>query len=352
MKNIRLITVIAVLAMLAASACRAGEALNLDPFIEQVPGWVQQFRAGDGPGEYSYLPGQKRPDVYGATDMFYLLYTLDMLDLGEADRKAWIRAIGKFQNKNTGWFGGNMTMHSREHATAYAVGAMKLLGSKPRYPLAFKKFYDTREKIFKMLEDTPWDAVWSGSHIPSGIASALINTGEAGPDWTDAYFEWLDREADPGSGYWLRKNDGAQKDSAGTNELGGAFHFYYIYTYLGHPLPFPERIIDATINVQHDNCLYDAEVPYCIDLDGVFSIIEAYKQTGGYRTGDVRDSLECTLDAIVTRLNDPDFLWNNYRDSHKLVGAVVALAELQAFMPEKLVTPKPLKRILALSPFI
>lgn len=327
------------------------EPYNIDSFIATVPDWVAHLKVGDRPGAYSYMPGRKRPDLYGSTDIVYLLYTLDMLDLTDEQRKSWAGIIRKFQNKKSGWFIDYSTLHSKEHATAYAVGALKLLGFKPKYPLSFIEKFNTPEKIEKMLEEIPWGNVWSGSHIASGIASAPINTGEIDDFWLDTYFEWLDREVDPDTGYWIR--GGSRNKPAPTmHEMGGAFHFYYIYTYLGRPLPHPEGIIDTTIAIQHDNGLWDADVPYCIDLDGVFSIIHAYRQTDGYRREDVIAAVEKALAAIVERLNDPEFVGENYIDSHKLVGAVVALAEIQEFLPHRLKTPKPLKRVLAVSPFI
>ena len=334
-----------------APARAADESYNIDSFIEQATDWTARLKTGERPGAYSYMPHMPRPDLYGCTDMFYLFYTLDMLELSDRERRSWVLLIQKFQEKD-GWFGGNVTLHGREHATAYAVGALKLLGAQPHYSLAFKENYDSREEIGEMLEGLPWNVIWSGSHIGSGIASALINTGSVGEEWTADYFDWLDSRADPATGYWMQRNDGSRKETATRDELGGAFHFYYIYTYLDHPLPYPERIIDTTISLQQENGLYHGDVPYCIDLDGVFSIIEAYKQTDGYRTEDVKASIEKTLAAIVTRLNDPEFVNKHYIDSHKLVGAVAALAEIQAFMPEKLDTPKPLKSILEDSPFI
>jgi len=351
-KIIQTFILVAVAMSCASRAAAETGKYNIDPFIEHLPEWVEQFKVGDRPGAYSYLPGMPRPDLYGCADMFYLMYTLDMLDLSDAERKSWKLLIGNFQEKSTGWFGGNVTLHGREHATAYAVGALKLLGTKPKYPLVFVENWDTPVEIESMLENLPWNIIWSGSHIGSGIASALVNTETVGGSWSDVYFEWLDREADPQTGYWMRRADGSRKEKATREELGGAFHFYYIYTYLGHPLPYPEKIIDTTISVQQENGLYHGDVPYCIDLDGVFSIIEAYKQTDHYRTDDVKASIGKTLAAIVERLNDPAFVDENFRGSHKLVGAVVALAEIQDFMPQLLDTPKPLRRILPISPFI
>jgi hypothetical protein len=327
---------------------------DIDAFLEMAPEWMEQFRTGAGPGEYSFLPGMTRADLYGSTDMFYLLYTLNQLDLSREERKQWAGVVARFQDKGTGWFIERSTLHPREHATAYAVGAIKLLaGLPPRHSLKFKERVDTRDELYDLLENrVPWQGIWSGSHIPAGMASALINTGQASDEWLGWFFDWLDREADPATGYWIR--GGAELKPAFTKEeMGGAFHFYFLYIYAGRVLPYPEKIIDATLALQNPNGLWDAEIPYCIDLDGVYALIEAHKQIpGGYRTADVLASLDRAAAAITSRLNNREFVFENYRESHKIVGALAALAEIQAFAPELIRTPRPLQSVLVASPFI
>jgi len=226
-------------ALLPSAAYARGDAkYNIDSFLQQLPAYMAKFKTANGAGEFSYLPGGRKPDLYGTTDMVYLLYSLDMLDtLSDKDKQNWAALIQSFQNEKTGWFGGNVTMHGKEHALAYAVGALKLLGAKPAHPFSFRNKYETAENIERMFETTPWDAIWSGSHIASGIASAFINTGIADVNWLSSYFSWLNREADPATGFWMRKNNGSRKNTATNNELGGAFHFYFIYTFTGQPPP-------------------------------------------------------------------------------------------------------------------
>ncbi|MFA6450892.1 MAG: hypothetical protein WCX65_15565 [bacterium] len=332
------------------SASAASTPYNIDSFISVAPKWISTFAAGNKTGSYSYLPGRNKPDLYGACDMVYTLYTLDSLNLTVEERQSWVTLIQNFQDPKTGWFGGNVTMHPKEHATAYAVGALKLLGAKPKFPLAFMKKFNSPEKIEKMLENIPWGMIWTGSHIGAGIPSAALNTDEIDTKLMDIYFDWLNREADPETGFWIR-GDALNKKPA-KDEMGGAFHFYFIYAYLKRPLPYPEKIIDATIALQHENGLWDSDVPYCIDLDGVYNLIQAYKQTDEYRKKDVEAAVEKALAAIVSRLNNADFVMKSYTDSHKLPGAVAALAEIQEFMPSLLITPKPLKSVLSFSPFI
>ncbi len=328
---------------------------NLDGFEKVLPEYMAKFKSGLGVGDYSYRPGSKKTDLYGTTDMVYLLYTMNMMDtLTAAQKEEWAATIQKFQNPKTGLFGGNVTLHGAEHAAAYAVGALRILGAKPLYPMtSFVNKYGTPDKVEKLMRGLPWDAIWSGSHIGSGIPSALINTGAIGSDWTDAYFEWVDRETDPATGYVMLNSAGGQKKKATRDELGGVFHFHYIYTYIGRPLVYPERLIDTTISLQLPNGLYDGDVPYCIDLDGVFEIIRAFRQLDGkYREADVKASVEKNLAAITERVNDREFVMTRYTDSHKIVGAIVALSEIQVLFPNMFETTRSLNQVLDFSPFI
>ena len=134
--------------------------------------------------------------------------------------------------------------------------------------------------------------------------------------------------------------------------MAGAFHFYYIYEYFKHPLPYPEKIVDWTLRLQHKNGLWDKNVPYCIDLDGVYSLTRASKAANAYRNRDVTRALEKTLDTIVTCLNDREFLFNNYQNSHRLVGALAAVAEIQNYLPDRVSTPKPWRNQLDVAPYI
>jgi hypothetical protein len=350
-RKLRPFLFIASIILVQTATSHAAEPYNIDPFLNSLPKWIEQFKASDKTGGYSSLPGKKKPDVYGTSDILYILYTLDKLDLTPQQQSEWSETIRSFQNPKTGWFINTANLHSKEHATAFAVGALKLLGANPTHPLSFAKNFDTPRKIERLLENTQWENIWSGSHIPAGTASSLINTGTVDAKWMDVFLGWLDREVDPATGYWIR--GGARKNpSPTTQEMGGAFHFYFLYLYMKRPLPFPEKIIDTTLSLQKPDGLWAADAANFIDLDGIYSLIYACRQTNGYRRADVEAALKKAATSIVTRLNEPALLMKSYTDTHKLVAPLVALAEIQDFMPNLIKTPKPLKRILAVSPFI
>ena len=66
-------------------------------------------------------------------------------------------------------------------------------------------------------------------------------------------------------------------------------------------------------------------------------------QAGGYRAEEVRLACRRCLEVVVAVLNDPHMLQRQYRNSHRLVGAVQAVAAVQGRYPELLDTPFPLR---------
>ncbi len=62
-------------------------------------------------------------------------------------------------------------------------------------------------------------------------------------DW---YFEWLDKKADPNVGFWRLGGIHKKKNRLTKHELGGSIHYYWIYEFFNHPIPYPEKVIDST----------------------------------------------------------------------------------------------------------
>ncbi|NVM27503.1 MAG: hypothetical protein HWN65_01565 [Candidatus Helarchaeota archaeon] len=324
---------------------------NLNNFLSFIHEFIEQFKAGPKIGDYSYKRGKEIPDLYGSSDILMTLYAINELKLTENQRLEWIKRLQTFQDPKTGWFKEAETLHFKEHSTAYCIAALNLIGGKPAFPLKFMKKMNTKRKLWRWLRWQLWSLIWSTSHRGPGVAAALAMTGEAPAGWFDWFFEWCNKKVDPKTGYWrlgfIHKLGMISKD-----EMAGAFHFYYIYEYFKHPLPYPKQIVDWTLRLQHNNGLWDKNVPYCIDLDGVYSLARASKAANNYRKRDVERALEKTLHTIVTCLNDKEFLFKNYRNSHRLVGALAAVAEIQDYMPDRLDTPKKWRNQLDYAPYI
>ncbi len=351
----------------------AGRVYNLAGFYAQLDNYIQSYVApkhldlyapDDIRGRFALKRGG-RENLYASADMVYLLYTLGELEARTTPegRREWAAFIQSCQDPETGWFTGKRgidrigTSPFKEHSTAYALSALKMLGEEPLYPLkASKKITKTRKATERWLESLLWIYVWGGSHQGGGMGSALEMTGEAPEKWFDWYFDWLDREVNPETGLWQRAPWNIFCSRPTKQEMGGAPHFWWVYYHRGRPLPFPEKIIDTCLALQLPNGVWDKSgYTYCVDLDAIWGIHRAYlqlKEQGiEYRTDDIKNSFERYIAAACEVLNRPGSLQEIYNDAHKLPGGLIAIAEAQKFFHEtmgeqKLITQKPLKQVL------
>lgn len=320
-------------------------------------------------GNFALYPGQSSPDLYGMIDSAYILYILGRLDskTSSASRKLWAERILDCQDQ-TGWFSKhNLRGHSREHATAYAIGALKLLEfeSGERYlermkPLSalrpITRDYEAfRDWIMHMgfrfslrgliQKNLGWHYIWRGSHVGGGVAAIL---GMIGPmlerwfpdgvtvdQWFSWYFDWLDVEANPRTGYWQRAFWNRITEKPTVIDLGGAAHFLWIYDAYGHSVPHPEKTIMSTMSLQNPDGLY-SDHPFCIDLDGNFCLIRPYlqlpQQLRKKYTARVSQAVENNFVGVLESLTEQP-LGEIYSDLHGLPGALTALVEC-AKMPE------------------
>jgi hypothetical protein len=308
------------------------------------PEWESRFRIGGGIGDFSYAPAGK-PCLYGTTDILFCRAIINRLELTEKQKDEWSDTINSFQDSSTTWYRKVYThTHFREHTTAYAVAALYLIDRNPaRDFIWMKKLLSSREEVERWINKIPWSLSWPASHIVSGIPAILAMLGKSTPEFFDWYFAWLDREANPQTGYWSRgfgHRLGLIKKIT-KHEMGGAFHMYFVYEYMNRKWPYPEKVIDATLKLQHANGLWDKDVTYCIDLDGVYSLLRSSRNAGEYRAVDVRGACTRYLEAAEQILNDRRFFFSRYTNSHILPGALAAIAECQKFYPGLVKTTRP-----------
>jgi hypothetical protein len=249
-------------------------------------------------------------------------------------------------------------MHFKEHSTAFSVAALKLLGATPLYDFKVSQKLNTKEKVFKWLKRGPeWGLLyWPGSHRGGGIAAIYATLGkeyyphERFFEW---YFEWLDNEADPEVGFWrLGWIHKLKKDRLTKQELGGAVHYYWIYEFMDHPIPYPEKVIDSTLSLQNEWGTWDTHYSYCIDLDAIFCLTRCMNQTDGYRKEDIKEAIVRYLEHVVENMNNKQYFYENYDDAHRLTGFMCAIAEIDKYFPELIRTQLKWTQTLDITPWI
>lgn len=322
-------------------------------FEELYPSWEARFRYGEGPGEFSYLPGGE-PCAYGSCDMVFSRATLGILDPAPGEADAWASAINGFQ-RASGWYRKRYTMHFRDHTTAYAVAALTLLGRRSARPVAAaERARRSRRATERWLRSVPWSLSWPGSHAATGIPAVLHMGGQDCGDFFGWYFDWLEREVEPSTGFWSRgiAHRLGILPKLSKEEMGGAFHMYYIYEARGRRWLHPERVVDAALALQNRAGFWDGDSPYCIDLDGVYAAIRSSRNAGGYRAGDVKAACERFIAGAASILNDKASLFMLYPNSHRLPGALSAIAEVAKAYPGLVTTSRPWTQTLDIACYV
>jgi hypothetical protein len=261
---------------------------------------------------------------------------------------------------DAGWFvKRNIRGHGKEHATAYALGALELLGlpdnrdylelatpltGADELLLDAKRFRKWISRLGLKIDfkdpvgGAGWNYVWRNSHIVGGVAAAVgMRRGdferrlgaEAVEEFFARLFAWLDREVNPKTGLWQRAVWNWFYKKPTIIDMGGAAHFYWVYYRAERPFPAPAALIRSTASIQRETGLYRDE-PMCIDFDANFHIVRAFLQLPEAERAELRETatraLERNAEGIARAFAERP-LREIYRDSHGLPGALAALIE-------------------------
>lgn len=335
-------------------------------FLDQFSVRNEKFTGNNKPltGEFALLPDQQKRDLYGMIDAVYILYTIGELEnlSNEDSRSQWAEKILACQDED-GWFTKeNLRGHPKEHATAYALGALKLLEitEKEKHIEKIKpvngiktllRDHDSFSRWICSLDfrlnirsiarkNLGWHYIWRGSHVGGGVAAIIgmadrlisdwwENQTTSVSDWFSWYFDWLNQTINPNTGLWQMAFWNSVYKIATVMEMGGAVHFYWIYSRMNQPYPFPRQLIETVISLQRTDGLYK-DHPYCIDLDANFCIIRAFLQLSSEQQStiitSVHQSINKNYEQIVHTFTQTP-LKKIYKDSHGLPGALAALVE-------------------------
>ena len=313
---------------------------------ELFPLWEAQFRSGSTAGEFSFKKNGPT-SLYGTTDSLISRYIINQLSLNESEMDEWAAIINQFQDPNTGWYRKTFTMHYKEHTIAYAVAALKLINRNPAYPLKWAKAVLSSENAMeKWINHPNWSFIWATSHIISGVPAALAMVKEGTDTFFDWYFNWLDRHVDQKSGFWRLGFIHRLRKSPHLHDMAGAFHMYYVYEFFQKKWGHPERVIDFTLKMQHENGLWDKDITYCVDLVGIYCLTRSSRNAGWYRKPDLENAVKKYLRTAERIFSDENVFFKAYPNTHRLTGALSAIAECQKFFPNLVKTKRPWKQSL------
>jgi hypothetical protein len=326
---------------------------EVQPFLDWVDeSFEPSVRVEPTPGAYAAARGGNEVDLYGSSDMACVRYTTGARP--DDEMPPWAEVIQSFQDPITGHFveRGRPT-HVELHASAYAVAALRLLDATPTHTLTFLRKWDEPEAVRAFVAGLDWrDWVYLESHAGAGVGSLAVNSSpRRDAAWFDAYFDALDAVLDPVTGM-----HGVNKPATGdTDQIGGTFHYAFLYEFEGRPLAFAPARIDAVLGLQNGDGIWDPDNPLWLTLDAVYLLRQAVRNSDHRRAG-----VERAVTSAVEWLHDNvlaperrEAAFGGPMATHDLVAVLTTLTEAQRLLGRDAVrTARPLSSVLDQRPFV
>ena len=328
---------------------------DLRHFIAEVEKIVARHNLGET-GKYTrWLTQNEKGDrdlgstPYGCANAVNILYTIGALPTDLAEKQAFARVLQAFQDPRSGLFvnPGNYETHT----TAFVSGALELLGAKPLHQAEGFRQYASPEALAKFMDAIDWaNAPWLGSHLGAGIYASMVLTGTADDAWEDAYFAWLDANADPETGLWRK---GMLEGAPRFHYLAATFHYVFSYEHARRALPYPRALLDTCIRAYREGACIDfaREVGWA-DIDFAY-LLARVQRRAGTRYEETQQILREIADGLIGQLLQMDPATSpTLNDLNTLFAIVCALAVLQDALPGYIRTSRPLKLVLDVRPFL
>lgn len=321
--------------------------------IAQLINWISRdfeprVRVGPQAGAYARRAEESHTHLYGTCDMACVYHTIGQLPQDDAARGQWVDILQSLQDPQTGYLVADPADHGMMHNTAFALGALNLFDAQPRHPLHFFRQYDSLDMLRKFFDGLDWrEHVYSCSHDGAGLASAAaLVPGTVTSDWFDAYFDYLDARFDPANGML-----GIDKPAAGDfDQIGGTFHYAFLYEYFGRTMPFAEARTDAILGLQLPSGNWHERNVWWLTLDAIY-MLDRDQRRIGHRPAEVREAIIRALAAAAARLENPEVLQALTPHALTAVVSLITIAQ-QHLGPDEVRSPQPLKLVLDRRPFI
>lgn len=303
-----------------------------------------------GAGHYAREPGKTTVELYGVSDMACILYSIGALRPTERERAEWAEAFQSLQNPDTGWLLEKEPSHTPLHNTAFALGAMELLNLTPKLPVKMGPEYADPAAFLETLD---WKtAVYTESHKGVGFAAihALVPELRTAA-WFQKYFAKCDSLFDPHNGLM-----GRDKPATGdSDQIGGTFHYSFMYTNFNRFMPYPEQRIDTVLRLQQPDGFWRPDSHLWMTLDAVYLMTRTLRYTT-HRFDDVRDCVRRVMAVMMEEIYSPAGRKKSFTGRltvHSVTAAINFAAEAQQFLgAQEVITDLPLRLVLDRRPFI
>ena len=193
--------------------------------------------------------------------------------------------------------------------------------------------------------------VYGDSHKGAGLGSIFVLERLGSEQWFDDYFATCDSMFDRNNGLM-----GLDKPPTGDDDqIGGTFHYSFLYEHFHRPMPYPERRIDTVIGLQQHDGYWDTGNPLWLSFDAVYLMTRTLRYCH-YRLDDVRQAVRRVMSALMRDAFGPEGRTRTFSGrlgSHLVTAAISLSAEAQSFLGSReVITSWPLRFVLDRRPFI
>ena len=315
---------------------------DLDVWLAE---WRDAHRAGGaGSGRFARKP-RGLLDGYSCADLAVIDYTTGPWPPAPSEHDARVKVLQSFQAPESGLFELVASTGQRlappgagvYETTAYFVASLELLGVRPMQPLKALDHLRTPDGMAKFLDGLNWATPRAAAGGGAGSAGCFAVTGDVGPEWFARYFDWLDAECDPATGFWRRGVEAPPL--AG---LGGAYQFYAVYDRFRRPFPHPRALVTSAVDLQQMDGCYMDDGPGWAEFCAAFMMDRAFRQCGArYRS--VVEALEGLARFTRERTSDASFRETLDENPHKVAGIFSLIAVLSQALPGSVRSKRPLR---------
>lgn len=267
-------------------------------------------------GSFSYSPANRISNLYSTCFGVMCLDLINELDHFQYKDKV-VKNIQSYQNKETGYFidknaiSKTNATHNQEYIylqlTDFAQLALSALNNRAQYKYDFINKYKNQGYLEKWFYELNWTNPWLVSNLIMFVLNCLIYEDEYGnKKYIDDIIYLLNKTQSPKNGYWNLGNKVTLH-----NQMAGAYHFLFFYTYLEIEPNYIERIIDSTLETQNYDGLFNYEGGggSCDDLDAVDLLCRATFYSD-YRKEDIKNALSAAYISLINNQNDDGgFCW-------------------------------------------
>lgn len=280
---------------------------------------------------------QVGPNLLSTTDIVWLRYAINDPQLGAPDREAIVRFLQGKQDPRTGKFpyeSSEMALgHCDAHAFWQAVRALRILGAEPLHFPAHLEPVLTPAGLDAWFARFDWDGYTNehprhaSHHEVLGIIPAIASLND--PALTEALFRNIAKQQNPQSGTWPRA----------ATSISRTFAYTALHMAAGRLPNMPEKILDATLSLQRESGIWEAELPGFTSMDSAYLLVRLPPRIGGYRQAEATAALRRLGEAMRRIYAQEQATILN--DTHRTLGVTHTFGLLQEAFPEEFPSERP-----------